>query len=113
MKHLLFLHWQSARRALAGFIRQPLGSFLTLLLLAAPNRVAALLAIENAPPYYLSFAGAFVLQWAIGGFIDRLQVAGFPVADAHRTAFAALFALQAAAWLWLVLGGRWAARQDS
>ena len=34
MKHLLFLHWQSARRALAGFIRQPLGSFLTLLLLA-------------------------------------------------------------------------------
>lgn len=34
MKHSLFLHWQSARRALAGFVRQPLGSFLNLVLLA-------------------------------------------------------------------------------
>ncbi len=67
----------------------------------------------NSTYNLLVFAGAFVLQWAIGGFIDRLQSAGLSVADAHRIAFAALFALQAAAWLWLVLGGRWAARQDS
>lgn len=34
MKHSLILNWQSARRALTGFFRQPFGNLLTLLLLA-------------------------------------------------------------------------------
>lgn len=38
----------------------------------------------NSTYNLLVFAGAFVLQWAIGGFIDRLQSAGLSVADAHR-----------------------------
>jgi hypothetical protein len=53
------------------------------------------------------FLGAFGLQWGMGGLIEGLQARGFSIEIAHRNAFAALFAVQAAAYLWLVFSGRW------
>lgn len=54
----------------------------------------------------LSFAGAFISQWGMGLLIDHLLACGYSQVSAHRHAFAALLAIQAAAWLWLVFGGR-------
>ena len=54
----------------------------------------------------LCFAGAFGLQWGMGVFIDILQTWGYAVDGAYRLVFLFLFALQLAAWLWLLLGGR-------
>ncbi len=56
------------------------------------------------------FAGAFGLQWGIGGLLDAMQAGGLPVQDAYRNAFALLFVLQACACLWLIVGGRIARR---
>lgn len=53
------------------------------------------------------FLGAFGLQWGMGGLIEGLQARGFSAEIAHRNAFAALFTVQAAAYLWLVFSGRW------
>lgn len=52
------------------------------------------------------FAGAFVMQWALGLFIDLLQARGQSVADAHRMAFLGLLGLQAASYVWFVFAGR-------
>jgi hypothetical protein len=42
----------------------------------------------------------------MGVFIDILQAWGYAVDGAYRLVFLFLFALQLAAWLWLLLGGR-------
>ncbi|MEI7429777.1 MAG: MFS transporter [Betaproteobacteria bacterium] len=54
----------------------------------------------------LVFLGAFSLQWGMGIMIDLLLANGFSPQIAHRHAFSALFILQAAAYLWLLIGGR-------
>jgi sugar phosphate permease len=53
----------------------------------------------------LVFLGAFSLQWGMGVLIDQLESAGFATNLAHRHAFSVLFILQAAALLWLLIGG--------
>ena len=60
----------------------------------------------EAQPHLLVFAGAFGLQWGMGGLIELLQVAGHSAASAHRDAFAALLVVQASGCLWLFVGGR-------
>ena len=52
------------------------------------------------------FAGAFGLQWGMGGLIDLLRASGHSAASAHHDAFVALFVLQAVACSWLFLGRR-------
>jgi predicted MFS family arabinose efflux permease len=54
----------------------------------------------------LVFLGAFSLQWGIGIMIDLLIASGLTPQIAHRHAFTILFILQAAAYLWLLIGGR-------
>lgn len=54
----------------------------------------------------MSFIGGFIFQWGIGLLIDHLLACGYSQVSAHRRAFAALLVIQAAAWLWLVFGGR-------
>ena len=60
----------------------------------------------NSTLNLLVFAGAFAMQWGMGGLIDLLQASGDNAASAHRCAFLALLALQAVACLWLFVGGR-------
>ena len=60
----------------------------------------------NSTLNLLVFAGAFGLQWGMGGLIELLQVAGHSAASAHRDAFAALLVVQASGCLWLFVGGR-------
>ena len=50
----------------------------------------------------LVFAGAFGLQWGLGILVDLLQSAGWPAEIAYRTAFLALLAGQATAFVWLL-----------
>ena len=50
----------------------------------------------------LVFAGAFGLQWGIGGFVDVLQAQGWDGEAAFRAAFATLLGGQALAFVWLV-----------
>jgi len=50
----------------------------------------------------LVFAGAFSLQWGLGGIIEMLQARGYGDVVAHRTAFMVLFALQLLSFLWLM-----------
>lgn len=57
-----------------------------------------------------AFLGAFSMQWGMGLLIDAQTAAGATSAIAHRNAFLALFAVQAAACLWLVIGMRRASR---
>ena len=52
------------------------------------------------------FAGAFSLQWGMGILIDTLREHGFSAETAHVNAFAVLFVVQAAACLWLFVGGK-------
>ena len=54
----------------------------------------------------MAFAGAFSLQWGMGGLIDLLEAGGQSAALAHRNAFVLLFVLQALAVVWMMLGGR-------
>lgn len=52
----------------------------------------------------LVFAGAFGLQWGIGGLVDALQAGGLAAVTAYRTAFFGLLGLQAlslGSFLWL------------
>jgi MFS family permease len=51
----------------------------------------------------LVFAGAFGLQWGIGGFVDVLQAQGWSSEAAFRAAFVSLLGGQALALAWLVL----------
>jgi hypothetical protein len=60
----------------------------------------------NSTLNLLVFAGAFAMQWGMGGLIDLLKASGDSAASAHRSAFLALLALQAVACLWLFVGGR-------
>ena len=60
----------------------------------------------NSTLNLLVFAGAFAMQWGMGGLIDLLKASGDSAASAHRCAFLALLALQAVACLWLFVGGR-------
>ena len=53
----------------------------------------------------LVFLGAFSLQWGMGVLIEVLQAGGHSTQLAHRNAFAVLFILQAAAYVWLLIGG--------
>ncbi len=52
---------------------------------------------------------AMVVAYAL---IDTLQASGHSVVIAHRNAFAALFVLQLAAYLWMLVGGRTGAAKD-
>ncbi|KAB2928318.1 MAG: MFS transporter [Dechloromonas sp.] len=54
----------------------------------------------------LVFAGAFGLQWGIGGLVDALQAAGWAVGPAYRTVFLGLLGGQLVALAWLLLSGR-------
>lgn len=54
----------------------------------------------------LVFAGAFGLQWGIGGFVDLLQVEGWASEAAFRAAFLSLLGGQALALIWLVFPQR-------
>lgn len=51
----------------------------------------------------LVFAGAFGLQWGIGGFVDALQAQGWASEAAFRAAFVSLLGGQVLALAWLVL----------
>lgn len=51
----------------------------------------------------LVFAGAFGLQWGIGGFVDVLQAQGWSSEAAFRAAFVSLLGGQVLALAWLVL----------
>ena len=48
------------------------------------------------------FAGAFGLQWGIGGFVDALQAIGWTAGSAYRTAFFILLGGQMLALGWLL-----------
>lgn len=54
----------------------------------------------------LVFAGAFGLQWGIGGLVDALQAGGWTAAPAYRIAFLGLLGGQLLALSWLLLSGR-------
>ena len=54
----------------------------------------------------LVFAGAFGLQWGIGGFVDILQASGWATEAAYRSAFMVLLGGQALALVWLLLPAR-------
>ena len=52
------------------------------------------------------FLGAFSLQWGLGVFIDALTAHGLSVGISFRNAFAALLAVQIAAFIWLLISHR-------
>ena len=54
----------------------------------------------------LVFAGAFGLQWGIGGFVDMLQAGGWATAAAFRTAFFTLLGGQFLALGWMFISRR-------
>ena len=54
----------------------------------------------------LVFAGAFGLQWGIGGLVDGLQAAGWATDAAFRAAFFTLLGGQLLALGWLLLSAR-------
>ncbi len=56
----------------------------------------------------MAFIGAFGLQWGMGVMIDLLRAAGDSTQSAYRSAFLALFCIQAAAYVWLLVSARWA-----
>jgi len=54
----------------------------------------------------LVFAGAFGLQWGIGGFVDMLQAGGWATAAAFRAAFFTLLGGQLLALGWMFISRR-------
>ncbi len=59
----------------------------------------------------LVFAWAFVVQWAIGGIIERWPVLdGRYHADGYRAAFGVFLAVQAFGFAWMLLDARRTAR---
>ncbi len=64
----------------------------------------------NATFNLLIFVGAFGLQWGMGVLIDLMEASNYSNASAHRNAFVVLFVVQAAAYLWLIIGNRYASR---
>ena len=67
---------------------------------------AALSGRANTALNLLVFAGAFGLQWGIGGFVDALQAGGWATEAAYRTAFLSLLGGQLLALVWLLLPTR-------
>lgn len=53
----------------------------------------------------LVFAGAFGLQWGIGGLVDALQAGGLEIAAAYRSAFVGLLGLQGLSLAWFLFTG--------
>ena len=64
---------------------------------------ASLSGRANTALNLLVFAGAFGLQWGIGGLVDTLQADGWASDAAYRAAFLALLGGQAAALAWFLL----------
>jgi len=54
----------------------------------------------------LIFTSAFLLQWLVGLVLKHLVEAGYEAASAHTAILSAILALEAAALLWLLWGGR-------
>lgn len=54
----------------------------------------------------LVFAGAFGLQWGIGGLVDALHAAGLSSAEAYRAAFGLLLGCQLLALVWFMFPRR-------
>jgi len=54
----------------------------------------------------LVFAGAFGLQWGIGGLVDALQASGWRTGDAFRAAFLTLLGGQSLALAWMFISRR-------
>ena len=75
--------------------------------LVAQSFPSALSGRANTSLNLLVFAGAFGLQWGIGGLVDGLQAAGWAADTAYRSAFLALLAAQGCALVWLL----WPARR--
>jgi hypothetical protein len=67
---------------------------------------ASLSGRANTALNLLVFAGAFGLQWGIGGFVDILQAGGWATEAAFRAAFMVLLGGQALALVWLLLPAR-------
>ena len=67
---------------------------------------ASLSGRANTALNLLVFAGAFGLQWGIGGFVDILQASGWATEAAYRSAFMVLLGGQALALVWLLLPAR-------
>lgn len=63
----------------------------------------ALAGRANTALNLLVFAGAFGLQWGVGGLVDALQDAGWAKAAAFRAAFFTLFGGQLLALGWLIV----------
>jgi predicted MFS family arabinose efflux permease len=70
--------------------------------LVAQSFPSALSGRANTSLNLLVFAGAFGLQWGIGGLVDGLQAAGWANDAAYRSAFLALLAAQGCALFWLL-----------
>ena len=73
--------------------------------LVAQSFPTALSGRANTALNLLVFAGAFGLQWGIGGLVDALQAAGWADGAAYRAAFVSLLAGQGMALAWLLLSG--------
>ncbi len=54
----------------------------------------------------LAFVGAFAVQWGFGAVVDMVKAGGAAAPQSFRVAFALLLALQAAAYVWFMLGLR-------
>lgn len=67
---------------------------------------AALSGRANTALNLLVFAGAFGLQWGIGGLVDTLQTAGKATDEAYRIAFSTLLGGQLLALIWLLVSNR-------
>lgn len=74
--------------------------------LVAQSFPANLSGRANTALNLLVFAGAFGLQWGIGGLVDTLQAGGWASDAAYRTAFLTLLGGQALALVWLLLPAR-------
>jgi MFS family permease len=74
---------------------------------------ASLTGRANTALNVLVLGGAFGLQWGMGVVIDTLRSGGATSVAAHRGAFGALLAVQAAAYAWFVLGGHLARLSSS
>lgn len=74
--------------------------------LLATHFPAQLAGRVNTALNLLAFVGAFGVQWGFGAVVDAFAAGGLAQARGFRVALGLLVALQAAAWLWFVLGLR-------
>ena len=79
MKHYLYLHWQDARLALVKMLRQPLGSLLSL----------AMLAVAMALPVSLYLAASSLQTW-VGKLTATPQITLFMELSAEQADLAAV-----------------------